>query len=98
MSWCGAADESVLETVEEARAVEVVANICQRSGWSLVAFDTAEGFQGLSGPNQSALAPKDPLLVLDQIEQLTVNSIYLLKDFHECWTNPQVKRKLRNLA
>jgi hypothetical protein len=88
----------VLETAEEARAVEAIGSVCKRAGWSLVTFDTAEGFNGLPGSGQTAPAPKDPLSMLDQIEQSAVEGVYVLKDFHECWTNPQIKRKLRNLA
>ena len=44
------------------------------------------------------LAAKDPLSALEQIDKADGNTLFILKDFHDCWTNPQIKRKLRNAA
>jgi hypothetical protein len=39
-----------------------------------------------------------PLAALEKIESATKNhcSLFILKDFHEVWSNPIIKRKLRS--
>jgi hypothetical protein len=41
---------------------------------------------------------RDPLTALEQIDKWDGSALFVLKDFHEAWANPQVKRKLRNVA
>jgi AAA+ superfamily predicted ATPase len=41
---------------------------------------------------------RDPFTALEQVEKLDGDTVVVLEDFHECWDNPQVKRKLRNVA
>lgn len=41
---------------------------------------------------------KDPLSALEQVDKAEEDSLFVLKDFHDCWTNPQIKRKLRSVA
>lgn len=88
----------VLITTEEERALEVLKSVCQKSKRPGLAWDAADGFQDLTGTGGGLPAARDPLSALEQVERADGNALYVLKDFHECWSNVQVKRKLRNLA
>ena len=50
--------------------------------------------------NGSLPAARDPLAALEQIDKMDGNiaSLFVLKDFHDFWTNAQVRRKLRSLS
>ena len=41
---------------------------------------------------------RDPLAALEQVDRTDGDGVYVLKDFHECWANAQIKRKLRGVA
>jgi len=41
---------------------------------------------------------RDPISALDYIDKDKQQTVFVLKDFHDLWGNPQVKRKLRNVA
>ena len=43
-------------------------------------------------------AARDPLTALEQVDKAEGDPLFVLKDFHECWGNPQIKRKLRTVA
>jgi ATP-dependent 26S proteasome regulatory subunit len=88
----------VVESVEERRAVKSIKAICESSGWPVATFDIAEGFHEPPDENPGTPAAKDPVSMLDQLEKRNATGVYVLKDFHECWGNPQVKRKLRNVV
>jgi hypothetical protein len=36
--------------------------------------------------------------VIEQVEKTDGDITFVLKDFHDCWSSPQVKRKLRSAA
>jgi SpoVK/Ycf46/Vps4 family AAA+-type ATPase len=38
------------------------------------------------------------LTALEQVDRQEDDAIFVFKDFHEAWGNPQIKRKLRNVA
>src|SRR5262245_2933876 len=88
----------VLVTAEEGRALQAVKEVCEGLKRPCLTWDVADGFQTLAagGPE---LAARDPLSALEQIDKADVNAVvFVLKDFHECWDNLQVKRKLRGVA
>jgi hypothetical protein len=60
----------------------------------------ADGFQWLTQSTHAAPAARDPITALEQIEKSDPNipTLFVLKDFHEAWNNPQVKRKLRSAS
>src|SRR5262249_16306639 len=62
-----------------------------------LSWDAAEHFQPLT---HGAAVPtaRDPLAALEQIDRADDDPIFVLRDFHDCWGNPQIKRKLRSLA
>ena len=89
----------ILVSPEEERAFRIIKEGCDR--WNpprqCVAWDIVEGWQELSGKQFSA-PTRDPLTALDEIGKTDENAVIILKDFHEYWANPAVKRKLRNYA
>lgn len=89
----------VLVTSEEERALETVRTVCERTGRPCLTWDVADGFQILAGSNTMPVA-KDALTALEQIEKADKDTmfVFVLKDFHDCWTNPVIKRKLRNIT
>jgi AAA+ superfamily predicted ATPase len=87
----------VVVTAEEERAIDAVKAVCGKSERPCLAWDVADGFQVLLGSGSPPVA-RDPLTALEQIEKADDRALFVLKDFHECWTNPQIKRKLRSLA
>lgn len=88
----------VLVTVEEERALRAVSAVCERRQRPCLAWDLADGFTALHGWTQSLPVARDPLSLIEQIEKADADATFVLKDFHDCWTNPQVKRKLRSTS
>jgi AAA+ superfamily predicted ATPase len=87
----------LLVTPEEERALETIRRSCERIQRPLLTWDIADGFQVLSGPGSPPSA-RDPLTALEQVEKESGNSLFVLKDFHEFWNDPRIKRKLRSVA
>ncbi len=88
----------VVATLEEERLLAKVKALCERTKRSGLTWDTAEGFQALAGRGLPLPAARDPLTALEQIDKAEGESLFVLKDFHECWGNAQIKRKLRSVA
>jgi hypothetical protein len=90
----------VVITPEEERAVSKITEVCET--WDpprqCIAWDSVDGFSVIAGnrsfPNQS----RDPLTALDDIAKTSDDAVIILKDFHEFWNNPQVKRRIRNCS
>lgn len=88
----------VLVTPEEERALQIVKTICERAKRPCLSWDLGDGFQVVAGNEALPPPARDPISALEQMDKATGNPLFVLKDFHDCWPNPQVKRKLRNLA
>ena len=88
----------LLITSEEERALQVIKTVCEQTQRPCMVWDIADGFQPLTQSAGSLPVARDPLTALEQIEKSDSNTLFILKDFHEAWTNPQIKRKLRNVA
>src|SRR5262249_38133429 len=71
---------------------------CQKANRPALAWDLGDGFSFLAGSEGALPTGRDPISALEQMDKATSNALYVLKDFHDCWNNVQVKRKLRNLA
>lgn len=74
-------------------------------GRLLATWDLADGFKQISPESEDNafqaenIAPKpDPINALNIIDKYQGSAVFVLKDFHEFWEQPIVKRKLRNLA
>ena len=88
----------VIESKEEDRAIAIVQGICRGLARRCVTFDIAEGFAVVEGGNCQMPSTKDPIAALEQIERRGEEAVYVLRDFHEVWNQPGVKRKLRNVV
>jgi len=88
----------VLVSTEEERVLQTIKTVCERSKRACLTWDLADGYQVLSGTSVTLPAARDALSALEQIEKTESETLFVLKDFHEVWNNPQIKRKLRSLA
>jgi ATP-dependent 26S proteasome regulatory subunit len=87
----------VIMSIEEERVIQLVKEVCERGNppRQCISWDIVDGFSTISGTQMNA-STKDPLQALDAMDKADENAVIILKDFHEFWDNPQVKRKLRN--
>jgi AAA+ superfamily predicted ATPase len=88
----------VLVTPEEERAIQTIKAVCEKKKQGCFTWDAAEGFQTLIGAKGAEPAARDPMSALEQIEKYEGDALFILKDFHEFWSNAPIKRKLRGLA
>lgn len=90
----------ILVSSEEERAIQAIRALCDKTGRGCQSWDTADGFQWIAKTSGSVPVAKDPLAALEKIEAADENhcSLFILKDFHEVWSNPIIKRKLRSLS
>jgi AAA+ superfamily predicted ATPase len=88
----------VLITSEEERALQSIKAVCERTKRPCLMWDMADNFQWLGPAAGSAPSVKEPLAALEHIDKAGDDALYVLKDFHECWSNGQIKRKLRSVA
>jgi AAA+ superfamily predicted ATPase len=87
----------ILVTPEEARALDTIKSICENPRRACFTWDAADFFQALTS-GASPPQGRDPISALEQIDKAEGDILFVLKDFHDCWNNIQVKRKLRGLA
>jgi AAA+ superfamily predicted ATPase len=88
----------VVVTAEEERALHVIKAVCERRKRPCLTWDMADGFVPLTAVEPPPPAAKDALSALDEVGKSEGDAVYVLRDFHECWNNAQVKRKLRGVA
>ena len=82
---------------EEARVEDEIRKIALAREIKLVAWSITKGFQQLAGSHKGGDA-KDPIKALDHIAGVEGKAVFILRDFHAFVDNPQVVRKLRDLA
>jgi SpoVK/Ycf46/Vps4 family AAA+-type ATPase len=86
-------------SMDEERILTRVSELCRRTRRTLYTWDHADHFDVVG--ESRAVVPKaaDPIAALEAIEKIDAPSIFLLRDFHQCWDKqPRVVRKLRNLS
>jgi AAA+ superfamily predicted ATPase len=89
----------VIVSHEEDRVVQRLLDLCKRSKRGLYSWDHADFFRRLTDAGPEPPAAKDPLSVLEAVDQVQGEHVFVLRDFHQCWENqPRVVRKLRNAA
>lgn len=89
----------VMVTTEEERALSLIKSLCEQTQRALLAWDSADGFMWLTQSNTTPPTAKDPLTALEQVDKYTTpNTVFILKDFHDAWNNPIIKRKLRSVS
>lgn len=85
-------------SLEEECILEQVKEVCERTSRKLFVWDHGDFFRVIVGEGGAPTA-KDPLTALASIGYMEEDSIFVLCDFHQCWSGqPRVVRKLRNLA
>jgi AAA+ superfamily predicted ATPase len=85
----------VVVTPEEERVMQAIRAVCERAKRSCLTWDVADQFRRLINPDEAVPSAKEPLTALDEIDKSPEEALFVLKDFHEFWTNAIVKRKLR---
>ena len=89
----------VLVTPEEERALAAVKVACERGNRQCFTWDVADKLSVAHRRRAMlSLTAGDPITALEQIDKAEGESLYVLKDFHDAWTNAQVRRKLRSVA
>ncbi|MGA2121151.1 MAG: AAA family ATPase [Methanoregula sp.] len=90
----------VVITPEEERVVSQIREVCET--WDpprqCIAWDSVDGFSVIAGNKNFLNQSRDPLTALDDIVKTGDDAVIVLKDFHEFWNNPQVKRRIRNFS
>jgi len=96
---------SIITRVCEKRLEKDADNKELGKGRILAMWDFADGFKQVFPPTENNVfhtdnksLKADPVTALSVIENFQGSAIFVLKDFHEFWEQPIVKRKLRNLA
>src|SRR5260370_2001415 len=102
----------VMETVEELRALSLVRMACSELSVAVFEWTIADGLVR-SGSGAAALpsavtdaaAPRtamyntaDPVQALANLETMTLEAVFVLKDFHRHMDNPVVVRRLRDVG
>ena len=90
----------VLITTEEERAIQSIKTLCERTQRSCLSWDASDGFLWITSANGNPPTARDPMTALDMVDKAenNLNAVYVLKDFHDAWNNPQIKRKLRSVS
>jgi SpoVK/Ycf46/Vps4 family AAA+-type ATPase len=90
----------VIMSPEEERVVSRIREVCEtwEPARQCITWDSADGFAVISGNRNFLTQSRDPLAALEDITKTDENAVIVLKDFHEFWNNPQVKRRVRNLS
>lgn len=87
----------VVPTVEEGRALRSIQSGAQAVGYGVVSWDLAGGFKTEAG-NATPETASDPVSALEQVNREGAKTVFVLKDFHEFWSDVLVKRRLKNTA
>ncbi|MFM7171286.1 MAG: AAA family ATPase [Cyanobium sp.] len=88
----------ILVTPEEERAVADVRQVCEANGKPCLSWDGGDGFAPIAHWKGGAPAGPDAKTALEKIDQHQGDALFVLRDFHDLWSNVLIKRKLRNLA
>jgi SpoVK/Ycf46/Vps4 family AAA+-type ATPase len=89
----------LVETVEEERVAELLQAVTRELELPLFAWSINRGLEKLPGGEAVATQwTQDPFQLLAHLEGMTVEAVYLLRDFAKHIDTPQVVRQLRDLA
>ena len=87
----------ILVTQEEERGIQTIKQVCLQNQRPCISWDVADGFISITNDKASLPNAKDALTALEQIEKASTDTLFILKDFHDCWKNDTIKRKLRSV-
>ncbi len=87
-------------TSEEERVLKEIVEAGEKTDKPVYSWDVADSFVPLTESAGKVDRPaKDPISALEIIQKTDQDAIFVLKDFHVLWDrNPQVTRKIKNLA
>ena len=87
-------------TPEEERVVSRIREVCETGNLArqCIAWDSVDGFAVIAGSRNFLAQSRDPLAALEDVGKTDENAVIILKDFHEYWNTPQVKRRIRNFS
>jgi SpoVK/Ycf46/Vps4 family AAA+-type ATPase len=94
----------VMETVEEVRAVSLVRTACSDLNMAVFEWTIADGLvrsgsHAQPEPAKTAIYnTTDPVQALANMESLTLEAVFILKDFHRHMDSPVVVRRLRDVG
>ncbi len=99
----------VMETVEELRALSLVRAACSDLSLAVFEWTIADGLirsgssvatqsRPAGGANAAMYNTLDPVQALANLETMTIEAVFVLKDFHRHMDNPVVVRRLRDVG
>ena len=77
----------VLVTPEEERAVGEVRQACEAIKRPCLSWDAGDGFEKIACWNGTMPAAPDPKTALEKIDQHDGDALFVLRDFHDIWSN-----------
>ena len=87
----------VIETVEEERVRKLLQSVATNLEMRFFEWTLTRGLTR-SEDNKSLTKTDFPLQMLEHVESLTVDAVYVLKDFSQHLSEPSVARKMREVA
>ena len=88
-------------TYEEERAQQLLAGLARDQRKVVFEWSATEGLRRATGGAEMSSAAKrvrEPLAVLNEIVQADTRAFYILKDFHVQLNDPEIVRRLRDVA
>lgn len=87
-----------LVTSEEERALETLHYLAKKLHKTLRLWSCTRGLYSYLLEKGNSEELRDPLACLDSILESSASALYVLLDFHPFLTNPQLNRKIREVA
>lgn len=88
-----------IRSYEEERIIDNIRDLCRESNRKGLIWDHADFFQKLSDDSRFPPKVSDPFKLLEEIDRMEGDLLFVLRDFHQCWENqPRIIRKLRTLS
>ena len=78
----------VLVTPEEERVLHSTGQVCDKAQRPCLSWDVADGFQAVTNWQGTVPSAREPLSALEQVDKADGDGLFVLKDFHDCWSNP----------
>lgn len=86
----------LVHTFEEERFQEDLKLIVEAKGQELFAWTITSGLTNvITGENVQKIF--DPVKIMDFIDKYEKTAVFIIKDFHDIWTNFQAKRRTRDI-
>jgi|SRR5579875_491562 len=86
----------LVDTFEEERVQEELKLLGEEKGYHVFSWSITAGlYDAITGEQIKKI--HDPIKIMDHIQEYTDIAMFILKDFHDIWSNFQAKRKLRDV-